>query len=89
MDLVIELKITNPTDWAMLQHLLQRLKIPFVQKGQNALHPSVITAPITPVTPFQTELLPQEVLVWSPYDAYDAADLLLETMKNNSNLTKP
>lgn len=33
MDLIIELKINNPSDWAMLQPLLKRLKIRFSQKN--------------------------------------------------------
>lgn len=32
MDLIIELKITNINDWAIIRPLLQRLKIHFVQK---------------------------------------------------------
>lgn len=32
MDLIIELKITNISDWAIIKPLLQRLKIPFIQK---------------------------------------------------------
>ena len=32
MDLIIELKIKNPSDWAMLQPLLERLKIRFTKK---------------------------------------------------------
>ena len=34
MDLIIELKIKNPSDWAMLQPLLKRLKIRFTQKNE-------------------------------------------------------
>ena len=34
MDLIIELKIKNPSDWAMLQPLLKRLKIRFIQKNE-------------------------------------------------------
>ena len=32
MDLIVELKITNISDWAIIQPLLKRLKIHFVQK---------------------------------------------------------
>ena len=32
MDLIIELKIKNLSDWAIIQPLLKRLKISFVQK---------------------------------------------------------
>jgi hypothetical protein len=37
--MVIELKITNLSDWAIIQPLLQRLKIAFVQKdiGQTSV----------------------------------------------------
>ena len=31
MDLIVELKITNLSDWAIIQPLLKRLKINFVQ----------------------------------------------------------
>ena len=34
MDLITELKIKNPNDWAMLQPLLKRLKIRFIQKNE-------------------------------------------------------
>ena len=34
MDLIIELKIKNPSDWAMLQPLLKRLRIRFIQKNE-------------------------------------------------------
>ena len=34
MDLIIELKIKNPSDWAMLQPLFKRLKIRFTQKNE-------------------------------------------------------
>ena len=32
MDLVVELKINNPDDWALIEGLLKRLKIDYVQK---------------------------------------------------------
>ena len=57
MDLIIELKITNLSDWAIIQPLLKRLKISFVQK----------------------------MPIWSPYDSYDAAEILLHAMKNNAH----
>ena len=34
MDLKIELKIKNTSDWAILQPLLERLKIRFTQKNE-------------------------------------------------------
>ena len=57
MDLIIELKIKNLSDWAIIQPLLKRLKISFIQK----------------------------MPIWSPYDSYDAAEILLQAMKNNAH----
>jgi hypothetical protein len=42
MDLIIELKIKNPTDWDIIQPLLQRLKISFTKKE---VRPIEITEP--------------------------------------------
>jgi hypothetical protein len=89
MDLVIELKISNPTDWAMLQHLLHRLKIPFVQKVPTALPDSSISTIATQLPPFFKGEQPTIMDVWSPFDAYDAADILLQAMKTNPNQIKP
>jgi hypothetical protein len=33
MDLVVELKIENPNDWATIERLLKRLKVNFVRKS--------------------------------------------------------
>ncbi len=33
MDLVVELKIENPNDWATIERLLKRLKVSFIQKS--------------------------------------------------------
>jgi hypothetical protein len=33
MDLVVELKINNLSDWAIIERLLKRLKVNFVQKA--------------------------------------------------------
>jgi hypothetical protein len=33
MDLVVELKINNLSDWAIIERLLKRLKVNFVQKN--------------------------------------------------------
>lgn len=38
MDVVVELKITNPSDWAIIERLLKRLKISFVQKIVTPQH---------------------------------------------------
>ena len=96
--LVIELKINNPSDWAILQPLLKRLKISFIQRfiqtetEQNSstqekqiLNISNTTQLSNDFRVFQTSLQGDKAVVWSPYDAYDAADILLETMKTNQN----
>jgi hypothetical protein len=85
MDLIVELKITNLSDWIMLQPLLQRLQIAFVQKTE--------IPPVSGVTnPSQTALFEdfqgKSIPIWSPYEAQDAAEILLQAMKNNSNSTK-
>ena len=46
-DLIVELKITNLNDWAIIQPLLQRLKITFVQKETQQ---TFIAEPITAYT---------------------------------------
>ena len=33
MDVVVELKIKNPRDWAIIERLLKRLNVSFVQKN--------------------------------------------------------
>ena len=43
MDLIVELKITNLSDWAIIQPLLKRLKIAFVQK--NTAQTSIVVEP--------------------------------------------
>ena len=57
MSLIVVLKITNLSDWAVIQPFLMMLKISFVQK----------------------------MPIWSPYDSYDAAEILLHAMKNNTH----
>ena len=86
MDLVIELKITNISDWAIIRPLLQRLKIHFVQKtvqkeSEQSL-PFVQTQTETHLLNSLQELSPAEV--WSPYDSHKAAESLLQLL-NNSN----
>lgn len=49
--MIIELKITNLSDWAI-----------------------------------QPDILMENAVVWSPYEAYDAAEVLLQAMKNNTKL---
>ena len=97
-DLIIELKITNLSDWAIIQPLLRRLKITFIQKETQQIF---IAEPITAytqkerVTEFveqppisQSDTLVENAYIWSPYDAYDAAEVLLEAMKNNKNIAQ-
>jgi hypothetical protein len=83
MDLIIELKITNVSDWAIIQPLLKRLKIPFVQK--TLPKETLLTAQKQVTTTTDAHLMQGEsqAVVWSPYDAYDAADVLLQALKNN------
>jgi hypothetical protein len=84
MDLIIELKIANVSDWAIIQPLLKRLKIPFVQKS--------FQKEIEQNPKIQNENLPDfssslqgesKAIAWSPYDSYDAAEVLLQALKNN------
>lgn len=35
MDLVVELKINNPDDWTLIEGLLKRLKVDYVQKNME------------------------------------------------------
>jgi hypothetical protein len=87
MDLIIELKITNISDWAIIKPLLQRLKIHFVQK---TIQKEIEQSPSFVQTQTETNALltslqqqsPAEV--WSPYDSHKAAKSLLQ-MLNNSN----
>ena len=88
MSLIVELKITNLSDWAIIQPLLKRLKISFVQKpiqkevkqNQMASEPPVLYSESSTV--FQQE---SQTPIWSPYDSYDAAEILLNAMKNNAH----
>ena len=88
MDLIIELKITNLSDWAIIQPLLKRLKISFVQKPiqkeieQNQMASELAVLYSESSTLFQQE---SETPIWSPYDSYDAAEILLNAMKNNAH----
>ena len=96
-DLIIELKITNLSDWAIIQPLLRRLKITFIQKETQQ---TFIAEPITAYTQKerviefveqpvnQSDTLVENAYIWSPYDAYDAAEVLLEAMKNNKNIAQ-
>lgn len=91
--MIIELKITNLSDWAIIQPLLKRLKIPFVQKDteqpftaeESAILYKKKESDISLTK--QPDILMENAVVWSPYDAYDAAEVLLEAMKNNTNST--
>ena len=96
-DLIVELKITNLSDWAIIQPLLQRLKITFVQKETPQTfiaEPIVAYTQKEHVTEFveqpisQLDTLVENTYIWSPYDAYDAAEVLLKAMKNNKNIAQ-
>ena len=86
MDLIVELKITNLSDWAIIQPLLKRLKINFVQKtiqkesDQNL--PFVQTQTAGNALLASLQQTPAEV--WSPYDSHKAAESLLQLL-NNAN----
>jgi hypothetical protein len=96
--MVIELKITNLSDWAIIQPLLQRLKIAFVQKDSE--HISVaeesvflykkteITTPLTEKVPIQPHIVMEDAVIWSPYDAYEAAEILLKTKPRRAGFSK-
>lgn len=87
MDLIIELKITNISDWAIIKPLLQRLKIHFVQKttvkesNQNLSFIQTETE-ANALMPLQQS--PAEV--WSPYDSHKAAESLLQMLNNSNSL---
>jgi hypothetical protein len=71
MSLIIELKISNLNDWIIIQPLLKRLKIPFVQKQ------------VEQGVDFPLEIIEDET-IWSPYDSFDAAATLLQAIESNS-----
>ncbi len=84
MDLIIELKITNLGDWAIIQPLLKRLKIPFVQKPlQKEIEQLIVQKQVANDIDAQLIQGESKAIVWSPYDAYVAADVLLKALKNN------
>ena len=83
MDLIIELKITNIADWAIIQPLLKRLKISFVQKipqKEIPITPSVNEGDRDLLLALQRE---SPAFVWSPYGSDEAETALLELLKNN------
>jgi hypothetical protein len=84
MDLIIELRISNISDWAIIQPLLKRLKIAFTQKSETAI-PEPSSQMLTDV---EKESLIQSMnggFVWSQYDAHEAADILSEILKKETN----
>lgn len=83
MDLIIELKITNIADWAIIQPLLKRLKISFVQKipqKEILVTPSVNEENRDLLLALQRE---SSAFFLSPYDSDEAAETLLKLLKNN------
>jgi hypothetical protein len=84
--MTIELKITNPSDWAIIQPLLKRLKIAFVEKeeslGNMVQEPDAVYH--TKEQKLESLIQSEETAyVWSPYDSFEAAEILLDTMKKN------
>ena len=85
MALIVELKITNLSDWAIIQPLLRRLKIHFVQKP---LHPENEQSQPTQSETTETDALrtlqqPFPATVWSAYDSPKAAETLLQLLENS------
>ena len=88
--MTIELKINNPQDWAVLYPLLQRLKIAFIEKHeeQTAIVEEPKTFYTTKDKKLETILQSAEVAyIWSPYDAYEAADILADVLENHKKNT--
>jgi hypothetical protein len=86
MALIVELKITNLRDWAIIQPLLQRLKIHFVQKTiqkDNEQNLSIIE------TQKEDDALltlqkQSPAIVWSAYDSPKAAETLMQLLENSN-----
>lgn len=87
----IELTINNLNDWTIIQLLLKRLKISFVQKETERVsvvqEPAAVLYNKQEAKPTLSEIIVENPVVWSPYDAYDAANILLEAIKNNTPST--
>jgi hypothetical protein len=84
--MIVELKITNPSDWAIIQPLLKRLKIAFVEKEESlnnmAQKPDAVY--YTKEQKLETLIQSEETAyVWSPYDSFGAAEILLDALKKN------
>ncbi len=86
MTLVVELKITNLSDWAIIQPLLKRLKIHFVQKPlqrENEQFQSIDDTK-TDTAKLKTLQQPSPATVWSAYDSPKAAETLLQLLENSN-----
>lgn len=86
MDLIIELRISNINDWAIIQPLLKRLKIHFVQKTiqkENDQSQSISDAQ-KDVDVLQALQQHAPAIVWSAYDSPKAAETLLQLLDNSN-----
>jgi hypothetical protein len=83
MDLIVELKITNLSDWTAIQPLLQRLKIPFVQKVVPKEVEQTAAASDAGAEALLALQRESPAFVWSPYDAFEAEKSLSLLIENN------
>ena len=86
MDLIIELRISNVQDWAIIQPLLKRLKIHFVQRTIHKENDQSL-----PVSESQKDVDALQDLqqhtpatVWSAYDSPKAAHTLLQLLDDSN-----
>lgn len=86
MALIIELKITNLSDWAIIQPLLQRLKIHFVQKPLHRENEQIQSTHDNPTEAdaLKALQLSSPATVWSAYDSPKAAETLLQLLDNSN-----
>ena len=83
MDLIVELKITNISDWIAIQPLLQRLKIPFVQRTVPKEVEQTAVASDAGVEALLALQRESSAFFLSPYDSEEAAETLLKLLKSN------
>jgi hypothetical protein len=84
--MIVELKIANPSDWAIIQPLLKRLKIAFVEKEESSSN--MVQEPeamyYTKEQKLESLIQSEETAyVWSPYGSFEAAEILLDALKKN------
>ncbi len=87
MDLIIELRISNINDWAIIQPLLKRLKIHFVQKTFQKQNDQSQSIPDVQKDVAVLQALQQHppAIVWSAYDSPKAAETLLQLLDNSNH----